>query len=82
MSGPFQTIQNAADANGVTYPTVTRRIKNGELRVFKLPGKSGHYVDASEARQVLGKRKKYGDFGPDAKVVDLTNVVADFEVVD
>ncbi|KAB2806922.1 hypothetical protein F9L07_28210 [Pimelobacter simplex] len=81
MSGPFQSIQSAADANGVTYPTVARRIKNGDLRVFKLPGKTGHFVEVSEARRVLGQRKKYGDFGPDAKVVDLSNVVGDFEVV-
>lgn len=82
MPGPFQSIQSAADRNGVTYPTVTRRIKNGELRVYRLPGKRGHYVDVQEARAVLGQRQKYGSFGPDVNVIDLSNVVADFEVVE
>lgn len=81
MPGPFQSIQNAADDNGVTYPTVINHIKNKRLRVFKLPGRRGHFVDVTEARRVLGKRQKYGTFGPDVEVVDFSNHVGDFQVV-
>lgn len=83
MPGPFQSIQRAADDNGVTYQTVANKIKRNELRVFRLPDKRGHYVDLNEARRVLGKRQKYGSFGPDVKVIDLSAVAGeDFEVVE
>ena len=39
-------------------------------------------MDLTEAAEVLTKRQKYGTFGPDAVVRDLSHVVADFEVVE
>lgn len=78
----FATIRRAAEDNGVSYETGVNYIKRGKLPAYKLPGKRGHYVDLDEAAQVLGKRQKYGTFGPDAVVRDLSNVVADFEVVE
>jgi transposase len=78
----FATIRRAAEASGVSYETGVNYIKRGELTAYKLPGKRGHYVDLDEAEKVFTKRQKYGTFGPDAKVRDLSNVVADFEVVE
>lgn len=79
----FVTIQKAADLNGCDYGTVRNKIKTGELAAFLLPEKRAHYVDKDEAARVLSKRQRYGSFGPDAKVHDLSNVVgAEFEVLD
>ncbi len=78
----FAPINRAADLCGVHHTTVRSRITKGDLAVFKLPGKDGHYVDLNEARALFSKRQRYGSFGPDAKVHDLSNVVGDFTVVD
>lgn len=78
----FATIQKIAALNDCDPGTVYNYVKRGDLPVFKLPGKRAHYVDVDEAAQVLSKRQKYGTFGPDAVVRDLSNVVADFEVVE
>jgi hypothetical protein len=78
----FATIQKIAALNECDPGTVYNKIKRGELTAYRLPGKRGHYVDVNEAAQVLGKRQRYGTFGPDAKVRDLSKVVADFEVVE
>lgn len=77
----FATIQHAANDNGCDYGTVRNYIRRGDLTAFRLPGKRGHFVDLDEAREVLSRRQQYGTFGPDAKVRDLSNVVADFEVL-
>ena len=82
MPGPFASIQRAADLIGCDYGTVRNKIVKGELAAYRLPGKRGHFVDINEAREVISKRQQYGTFGPDAKVRDLSNVVADFEVVE
>lgn len=81
MSRRFATIQYAADDNGCDYGTVRNYIRRGDLTAFRLPGKRGHYVDLNEATEVIAKRQQYGSFGPDAKVIDLSNVVGDFEVL-
>lgn len=81
MSRRFATIQYAADQNGCDYGTVRNYIRRGDITAFRLPDKRGHYVDLDEAREVLSKRQRYGSFGPNAKVHDLSNVVSDFEVV-
>lgn len=78
----FATIQKVAELNGCHHRTVYNRIQRGDLTAYKLPGKRGHYVDVAEAEKVLGKRQQYGSFGPDAVVRDLSNVVADFDVVE
>lgn len=79
----FATIKRAASECGVHHTTVRQRINKGDLPVFKLPGKSEHFVDLNEAKALFGKRQQYGSFGPDAKVIDLSNVVdADFTVVE
>ncbi|MBD8870931.1 MerR family transcriptional regulator [Nocardioides donggukensis] len=78
----FATIPKVAELNQCDPGTVYNRVKKGDLPVFKLPGKRGHYVDVDEAAKVLSKRQKYATFGPDAVVKDLSNVVADFEVMD
>lgn len=78
----FATIQKVAALNECDPGTVYNKIKRGDLTAYRLPGKRGHFVDVDEAGKVLSKRQKYGTFGPDAKVRDLSNVVADFEVVE
>ena len=78
----FANANKIAEINGCDVGTVYNRAKKGELTAFCLPGKRGHYFDVDEAAKVLGKRQKYGTFGPDAVIVDLSNVVADFEVVE
>lgn len=82
MPGPFESIAHAADTHGCDPGTVYNHIKRGNLTAFKLPGRRGHYVEISEAARVLGERQRYASFGPDAKVRDLSNVVADFKVVE
>ena len=78
----FATIQRTADLAGVSYGTVRNRIKDASLEAFKLPGRKGWFVDLDQAAKVLGHRQQYASFGPDARLHDLSNVVADFSVVE
>ena len=78
----FANANKIAELNECDPGTVYNKAKKGQIVAYRLPGKRGHYFDVDEAAKVLGKRQRYGTFGPDAKVIDLSNVVADFEVVE
>lgn len=83
MARTFANFNHAAKVCGVHPATIRNRVVNGDLPVFRLPGKKGHFVDLDEAKALLGKRQQWGTFGPDAKVHDLSNVVGgDFDVVE
>lgn len=78
----FANAKKIADLNGCDPGTVYNAAKRGDLVAYKLPDKRGHYFDVDEAEKVLSKRQKYGSFGPDAVIRDLSNVVgSDFEVL-
>ncbi|MGY2700774.1 hypothetical protein [Nocardioides sp. HB32] len=77
----FIKIPHAAELAGCTPGTVYNRIKSGDLAAYKLPNRREHVVEKEEALSVLTKRQRYGSFGPDAVVHDLSNVVGvDFVV--
>lgn len=82
QSRRFANAKKIADLNECDQGTVYNKVKRGDLTAYRLPGKRGHYFDIDEAAQVLSKRQKYGTFGPDAVVRDLSKVVADFEVIE
>ena len=77
----FANFNDAGDQCGVSSATIRNWVVKGDLPAFKLPGKKGHYVDLAEAKALATKRQQWGTFGPEAKVIDLTNVVEDFEVL-
>ncbi|MQA05297.1 MAG: hypothetical protein GEV07_22095 [Streptosporangiales bacterium] len=76
MSRRFATIPRAAAECGVTYNTVRARIKNKQLKVFRLGNRNEHVVDLDEAKRVLAKTRSYGVFDG-AEVIDLSRVVVD-----
>ncbi|MCW2929640.1 MAG: hypothetical protein JWM19_602 [Actinomycetia bacterium] len=81
----FATIERAGKEHGVSYYTIHDRIKSGKIPVYKLPGQAARCVDLDEVAAYFAlhppKVRDYGSFGPDARVRDLSNVVAQFEVL-
>ena len=82
----FATIRRAAQVYGVTHHTIRNYIKKRHFPVYRM--REGACVDLDEVAEYLrtapAARAKpgYGSFGPNAKVVDLSNVVEDFAVED
>jgi hypothetical protein len=80
VSRVYASFKHAAKVGGVHQSTIRNWVARGDLAAFKLPGQRGHFVDLNEAKALAAKRAEYGAFGPDAKVIDLSKVVGDFEV--
>lgn len=86
MSHRYATIRRAAEEFGVTHHTIRNYIKRAYFPVYRLPGVKDACVDINEVRVALDRlpaaraRLGYGSFGPNAKVVDLSNVVFDVQV--
>lgn len=84
----YATLAKFAENEGFSVYTAHRYVRQGLFPVYRLPGQKAVCVNLAEARWALAKaprrkvRPGYGDFGPDAVVRDLSNVVGqDFEVL-
>jgi hypothetical protein len=83
----YATTKRGAAEIGVSYRTFHDYISKGYFRVLKIDGIDSGCVDLVEvrawrdsvARQKGTRRARpnYGSYGPDAKFVDLSNVVID-----
>lgn len=80
MSGTRHTVTSIAKGArqlGVSEETLRNYVRRGYVTAYRVPGRRGHFVDVTEARESLARqprskvRMDYGDWGPDAKVVDL-----------
>lgn len=82
------TLARWAELEGFSVYTAHRYVRQGLVTVYRLPGIKAVCVNLAEARAALAKaprrkvRPGYGDFGPDAVVKDLSNIVGQhFEVL-
>lgn len=78
----FGTMHRAAQDHGVSYYTIRKRAKSGDITVYKLPGRRAACVDLDEVARVMAASPGYASFGPDAVVRDLSMVAEDFEVAE